>query len=195
MPQLVEPVIDPRLLDGVAQPEIAAGELTLRTWSAADVPSLIRAYGDADIQQWHLRSLESESEAVALIDEWSDRWRYGIGASWAVVRSSDATVVGQVAFRALYLVDGLAEVSYWVLPRARRSGVATRATRALGDWAIDDLGLVRLELVHSVHNPPSCRVALQAGFLVEGTKRMLQRHLDGFHDMHLHSRIRGDKTP
>jgi RimJ/RimL family protein N-acetyltransferase len=110
------------------------------------------------------------------------------------VRTDDPdTVVGQLAFRSLYLADGLAEVGYWVVPTARRAGVASRATRALSDWAIGDLGLVRLELVHSVHNPPSCGVALRAGFRIEGTKRMLQRHLDGIHDMHLHSRVQGDE--
>jgi hypothetical protein len=55
---------------------------------------------------------------------------------------------------------------------------------------------VRLELVHTVHNPESCGVATAAGFEIEGIKRRLQRHTDGWHDMCLHSRIAaGTPTP
>lgn len=193
VPELVDPVVDPQRLAGIQQPEIDADDLLLRPWSVADAQCLVEAFSDEEIQRWHLWSLVSEAEAADWVAEGNDRWQRKVGASWAVLRVDDrGAVVGQVSFRSLYLADGLAEVGYWVLPAARRTGVASQATRALADWAIDDLGLMRLELVHSVHNPPSCGVALRAGFRVEGTKRMLQRHLDGIHDMHLHSRVRGD---
>jgi hypothetical protein len=35
-------------------------------------------------------------------------------------------------------------------------------------------------------------VAIGAGFQVEGTKHRLQLHADGWHDMHLHGRVRTD---
>lgn len=193
MPELVGPVVAAESLDGVPQPEIRTPDLLLRPWTTADVRRLLAAFSDPEIQRWHLRSLDSEAEAVEWVTRRAEQWERKTGASWAVTGATDpGDVLGQVGFRALYLADGLAEVGYWVLPDARRAGVASRATAALSRWAIEDLGLVRLELVHSVHNQPSCAVALKAGFRVEGTKRMLQRHLDGIHDMHLHSRIRGD---
>ena len=49
-----------------------------------------------------------------------------------------------------------------------------------------------MELLHSTRNLPACLTAKRAGFRVEGTKRRLQQYQDGFHDMHLHSRVRGD---
>jgi hypothetical protein len=50
--------------------------------------------------------------------------------------------------------------------------------------------------VHSVRNHRSCRVAKDAGFSVEGIKRSLQRYEQGgFHDMHLHARVRPAETP
>ena len=36
------------------------------------------------------------------------------------------------------------------------------------------------------------RVAAKAGFALEGTLRSAMRHPDGWHDMHLHARVRGD---
>jgi len=44
-----------------------------------------------------------------------------------------------------------------------------------------------------VHNLPSSRVAIEAGFDFEGVKRCAGLHLDGWHDMHLHARINDTK--
>ena len=41
-------------------------------------------------------------------------------------------------------------------------------------------------------NPGSCRVAVKAGFALEGTLRSAMRHPDGWHDMHLHGLVPGD---
>lgn len=57
------------------------------------------------------------------------------------------------------------------------------------------LGLQRLRLTHSVENPASCRVAERAGFALEGTMRSALLHEDGWHDEHLHARVRGDAWP
>ena len=66
------------------------------------------------------------------------------------------------------------------------------AVTALADWALDVVGLHRLELYHATANEASCRVALKTGFAPEGTKRSAVLHEDGWHDMHLHARIKGD---
>jgi RimJ/RimL family protein N-acetyltransferase len=194
MPYVVEPVVDPERLAG-PQPEIDARELVLRRWTHRDAGQLRAAYADRAIQQWNLRTVESLDEAAKLISAWRQGWKRCNAVSWAVVDAGrPQTVLGQVGFRALYPVDGMAEVSYWVVPGHRQRGVATAATRALADWAVTTLELERLELVHSTRNLPSCRVAIAAGFAQEGVKRRLQQHADGWHDMCLHGRIRADET-
>lgn len=190
MPYVVKPVVDPKRLAG-PQPEIDAHGLILRRWTARDAPQLMAAFADAAIQKWNLRTVESLDEAEKLIAAWRHGWKRHTAVSWAVVQPEQReTVLGQVGFRALYPVDGMAEVSYWVVPGARQRGVASAATRALADWAVTELMLERLELVHSTQNEPSCLVAQAAGFQGEGIKRRLQKHVDGWHDMCLHSRIR-----
>jgi RimJ/RimL family protein N-acetyltransferase len=57
------------------------------------------------------------------------------------------------------------------------------------EWALEDVGLHRLELEHSTHNLSSCRVAEKAGYRWESTKRSQAKHQDGWHDMHLHVRL------
>src|SRR5665647_312441 len=88
--------------------------------------------------------------------------------------------------------EGLAEVSYWVLPAARGHRVATRALRTLSTWVFDELNLHRVELAHSTLNPASCHVAENAGYTLEGVKRSESLHTDGWHDMHLHARLIDD---
>jgi RimJ/RimL family protein N-acetyltransferase len=69
---------------------------------------------------------------------------------------------------------------------------AARALAALISWSFHDAGLHRVWLRHSTANPASCRVAHRAGLTVEGTNRGAARHADGWHDMHLHARLRTD---
>jgi [ribosomal protein S5]-alanine N-acetyltransferase len=63
---------------------------------------------------------------------------------------------------------------------------------ALSEFAFSDLGFHRLELVHSVANQASCRVAAKVGYALEGTMRGQSPHDDGIHDAHLHARIASD---
>ena len=172
------------------QPAVHAGRLLLRPWSEGDVEVLVAAYGDEAIQRWHARTVASVREARALIDEWIAGWAAETAARWAVVDTTADEVAGQVALRTIDQQEGEAELSYWVMPQSRRSGVAAESVRALSGWAFDELGLHRLELHHSVLNPASCRVASKADFVLEGTMSQKTAHADGRHDMHLHARIR-----
>ena len=129
----------------------------------------------------------STSEAAAWIEAWPNRWRHETGCGWAI--SDEYYVLGQIAFRAIDLHEGAAELSYWVLPAARGQGVAQQAVLALTDWSFAVLGLHRIEINHSTLNVASCHVADRAGYVLEGIKRSQVLHPDGFHDMHQHARI------
>jgi RimJ/RimL family protein N-acetyltransferase len=170
------------------QPSIpAGGGLTLRPFREADAETLVTAYADPAIQRWHRRSLD-RTEALDWIRgrAWK-RWVEESGAEWAVVDDVDV-LVGRVGLPALHLTDGVAEVGYWVMPAARGRGVAGHSLTAMANWLFAQ-GLHRLELVHSMDNQASCRVAAKAGFEVEGICRSALLHTDGWHDMHLHARI------
>lgn len=173
----------------LTQPEITANGITLRPWQSSDRRTVVAAYADPAIQLWHFRSM-TDDEADEWISSWSDRWRNETGAGWAVYDTGG--IAGQISLRRVTLSEGVAEVSYWVLPSARGRRVAPRALDALTVWCFRTLGLHRVELNHSTVNTASCRVAQQSGFAIEGTKRSQCRHADGWHDMHLHARLSSD---
>ena len=146
------------------QPVLYVDELTLRPWTVADVPALSAAYADPAIRHWHSRSM-TWSEAGLWVSAANRGWTDEIAANWAVADTE--RLVGRISLRTVDLEDGLAEIGYWVVPSARGRGIAPRTLVAVSNWAIDELGLHRLELQHSTRNEPSCRVAEKAGYSLE----------------------------
>ncbi|GGV12620.1 hypothetical protein GCM10010260_59260 [Streptomyces filipinensis] len=64
----------------------------------------------------------------------------------------------------------MAGIGYWTGAPSRGLGLASRAVEMLTTWAFDtDEGeaLARLELIHNVGNPASCRVAEKTGYALE----------------------------
>ncbi|GAB3137891.1 GNAT family N-acetyltransferase [Micromonospora sonneratiae] len=187
------PAIPAGTLANGRQPVLsAAGGLLLRPWEAADAAVFFAAYRDPEIQHWHTRQPASEDQVHEWFELYRQAWEEETGASWAVTRGG-GEVLGRMAMGGMNLNDGVAGCAYWVLPAARGAGVASRALTALSVWALGEAGFHRLHLDHSTRNNASCRVAVKAGFLLEGTKRSDAIHSDGRHDMHLHARIRGDE--
>jgi len=109
---------------------------------------------------------------------------------WAVAESGCDTLLGRVSLKSFNLADGTAEVAYWMVSAARGEGTCTRAVMTLTDWALEQVGFHRVELEYSTANQASCRVAIKSGFEAEGIRRGAALHADGWHDMHVHARVR-----
>jgi len=193
MPFLLPPAIPDGRLAASDQPVVPVdGELLLRPWEAGDATVVVEAFQDPAIQLWHGRRADSEDEAREWITQWRAAWAAESGANWAVADARSGAVAGRLSLRALDLGTGQAELAYWTHPAARGRGVAQRAVAAVTAWAFAEAGFHRLELMHSVANHASCRVATKSGFALEGTRRSALLHADGWHDMHLHARLRDD---
>ncbi|MFB7026799.1 MULTISPECIES: GNAT family N-acetyltransferase [unclassified Streptomyces] len=165
--------------------------LELRPWRVSDADALMAAGRDPGIRHWNRLLVETPEGARRRIERMHERRRAELSAIWAVARPA-GEAIGLAGWGDIDLAGGSAEIVYWLLPAARGGGVAVEAVRRLGAWALDDLGLHRLRLCHSVANPASCRVAEKAGYSFEGTMRGALLHADGWHDEHLHALVRGD---
>ncbi|MGW5849282.1 GNAT family N-acetyltransferase [Streptomyces sp. NPDC055254] len=192
-PPAIPPVVPAGRMRALPQPEFALpGGALLRPWAPYDVPALVASCLDPDIRHWNRPSPLTPSQAHARIARWQERWRAEEAAVWAVSPAAGGPAVGLIGLGDLDLAGGSGEFLYWLLPAGRGTGVMVEATEAVSRWAFDDLGLHRLRITHSVANPASCAVALKAGFLLEGTMRGALLHCDGWHDEHLHARLRTD---
>jgi RimJ/RimL family protein N-acetyltransferase len=85
-----------------------------------------------------------------------------------------------------------AELGYVIAPAARGRGVATEALRLLTEWAFADLGIQRAELLISVENEASKRVAARCGYVREGVLRSLYIKQDQREDTEIWSRLPSD---
>jgi ribosomal-protein-alanine N-acetyltransferase len=190
MPRLINSVIAPGLLSRDPQPNLEVDNRSfLRPWTLDDISVVVEAYHDPEIQRWIPYSFDA-AEAQQVIGRWIDTWKMETGACWAIATQSDNAAFGRFAFQTIDLIGGSAEIAYWVLPHSRGEGYAPLATTAICNLAFDQLGLHRVELIHSVHNVGSCRVASKAGFELEGTMKSECLYNDGWHDTHLHARVR-----
>ncbi|MFG2532120.1 GNAT family N-acetyltransferase [Streptomyces sp. NPDC048516] len=172
-----------------------AGNLELRPWSLDDAEVLADSCQDPDIQHWNRLGRLTLDDARDRISRWRQRWQTEHAAIWAIGEPLGGSPVGLIGLADFDLIGGSAEFLYWLLPAGRGRGAMVDAVVRVSRWALDDLGLHRLRISHSVANAASCRVAEKAGFPLEGTMRSALLHSDGWHDEHLHARVQGDAWP
>ncbi|MFK0238076.1 GNAT family N-acetyltransferase [Streptomyces vinaceus] len=165
--------------------------LELRPWRPSDADVLVAAGREPAIRQWNRLLVETPGDARRRIERMHERWHAELSAMWAIARPGEEAM-GLIGWGDVDLTGGSAEIVYWILPAARGGGVVVEAAKRVSEWALNDLGLHRLRLCHSVANPASCRVADKAGFAFEGTMRSALLHADGWHDEHLHALVQGD---
>ncbi|WP_433498602.1 GNAT family N-acetyltransferase [Sphaerimonospora sp. CA-214678] len=111
-----------------AQPVLEAGGLTLRSWFPEDAPAVLRAFTNPAIQHWHRRI-----KALAWIDQCHDRRHAEKAVSWAITRAAE--VVGRLSLSTINLFEGVAQITYWILPVARSQGVAQGSGTGRAWWA------------------------------------------------------------
>jgi [ribosomal protein S5]-alanine N-acetyltransferase len=194
MLRLIPDVVTTGTIGCRPQPMLSAAEdLTLRPWSNDDAAFVVEAFSTPDIERWHFRRYES----IAQADEWiaAERagWDSETCASWAITTAATHSAIGRVAMH-LSPTKGTGEVTYWVVPSARRQRAAVSATLAATRWA-HAVGIHRVQLQHSTQNEVSGMVATRAGFVREGVLRSATLHADGWHDMVVYSHLATDGAP
>jgi RimJ/RimL family protein N-acetyltransferase len=175
-------------------PTATAPGLLLRPWTGQDIPVLVAAHRDPVMRRWLRHPVTTAEQARQVIEARQADRRAGTGFSFAVLEAdADGTAgdpVGGVVVRGLGGEAACGEVGYWVAAPARGRGIATRAVRAVCEWAFGLPGtrpLERLELIHAVGNQASCRVADKAGFTLSAVLPPLPPEFPD--DGHLHIRL------
>jgi RimJ/RimL family protein N-acetyltransferase len=154
--------------------ELRDGDIQLRPWTLDDVPAVVAACNDAEIQKWIpvIPRPYTDKDARAFIMGES---RGSAAHQYAITEGGH--VVGSIGMAVNDSRTG--HVGYWCAAETRGRGVTTRALRLLSKHALEDLRLERLELITDPDNLASQRVAEKVGFQREGVLRSHLTHPDG----------------
>lgn len=144
-------------------PPLADEVVLLRPWRDEDVPQLVAACQDPDIQKYiPIPRPYRTTDAEQYVTRTTHQWRTGAAAAFAMVEPDDQDLVlGAINVT----VSGpVGNSGYWVAPGARGRGIASHALRLLTGWAFAELGLGVILLEIRPQNAPSMAVAVAAGY-------------------------------
>jgi RimJ/RimL family protein N-acetyltransferase len=143
-------------------------DLVLRVPGSSDLQGLAAAFADGELNETDNISPFSRDEVLERLRDSPTLTRLVV----AEVETGD--IVGGGTFHHLDPRRSVVEIGYWLYPRARGRGVATKVARALAEHAFT-LGLQRVAAYVEVGNLPSERVLERAGFTREGVIRSLPK--------------------
>jgi RimJ/RimL family protein N-acetyltransferase len=173
--------------------ELTTADLRIRPPAPEDAHRAFELLNDPDVRRWNpTRACPDLATAEAWLRDGAD-WSDGSHATWSALDRATGRLVGNVSLFAIDSDDLVAKIGYRVHPDARGRGTARQMVDAVTRWAFTERGLARVQLEHAVPNLASCKVALAAGFVLEGTARSAYAAPgDGREDCHLHGRLATD---
>lgn len=153
-------IADPPRVDG----------FELRALSEVDAPGLLDLFSDPEVCAFmDIEPLETEFEALDIIDWAEAQAAQGLGVRWGVRRPGDPRLIGTVGFNRIERSRGLwGEIAYDLARDQWGRGIMSAILPAVVSWGFDDWGLLRMEAMVTVGNTRSCAVLERLGFRLEG---------------------------
>jgi len=145
--------------------------LRLQPFGREHLDAFAATLADPEVQRFtRLPAAPASGFAAAWLARYEDGRRDGTCAAFAIV-DGEGGFLGAALAPAIDAEARTVELGYLVVPAARGRGVATAALSLLTDWAFAELGALRIELLISVENDASKRVAERCGYRREGVLR------------------------
>ncbi len=131
-------------------------------------------------------------ESLGWVTSRPEAWATGQAYSFVMTDAETGRFLGGCGINQIDWTNRLGNLGYWVRRTSMRRGVATKATRLAARFALEELGLHRVEIFAALKNVGSLRVAEKAGAKREGTLRKRLWLHDRAHDVALFSLVRED---
>ncbi len=170
-------------------PDLSDDLVRLRPPRLSDADAITAAVQDPAIPAFTMVPTPyTVEDAIAYIESTVSAWRDGTAGHFVIVDPERGTLLGSVGVQHPDDCSGRAEVGYWVSAPARGRGVAPHALGLVAGWALETVGLRRLEALVFVENERSHRVAARAGFERGGIARARIEHQGRHRDVVVWSR-------
>ena len=188
MSDLFNDEIDPT---EISMQEIEGERVVLRPLGESDAQPLFEVIDDSrDFLSEHLPWPEECSiveDVLSRIESWEMQAQMANGACWGIFEKTqngkkvELKVAGCITLGWVQWKHRSATIGYWLGKDFCGRGLATEALLLVAGEAFA-MGLNRLEVSASVHNPKSIAVARRAGFQEEGLCREYERIHGHFED-------------
>jgi RimJ/RimL family protein N-acetyltransferase len=153
-------------------PELSDDVVRLRPWDARDIECVREASGDPRITEaTTVPAPFTVGAAREFIARQAARAELSEGISLVITDLTESDRARGLLWLGARPRRGVAGVGFWIVPSARRRGLATRAVRLGSDWALSSWGMARLEALVEPGNEASQRTLVAAGFEREGLLR------------------------
>jgi RimJ/RimL family protein N-acetyltransferase len=147
-------------------------DVRLEPFAAAHLDAMTSLLADPEVLRFaRVPSPLPDGFLAAWLERYDTGRAEGTRAAFAAVDAGSGELLGIGVAPVIDAATRTVELGYMVAPEARGRGVARATLRALSDWALDELGAQRLELLIAVDNEPSKRVAERCGYVREGVLR------------------------
>ena len=144
--------------------EFSDGTIAIRTYQPNDVPSCFEAAREsiAEVSR-HLPWLH-QAYSIEETRTWIEKivpklWEQQSEYHFVITEVATGSVLGGCGLDQVNWVDQTANLGYWVRTSRTRQGIATAASKLLARFGFEHLRLKRIDVVTSIDNIPSARVA------------------------------------
>ncbi len=171
--------------------ELTDGDLTLRSPTASDADAVADAVSASLelLKPWMPWANERYDRTAAM--DWISG-KVEPGAVPFMMLDGTGRVIGSTGLNGIDNLNARANLGYWLRADATGFGYATRAVRLVAAYGFEQMELHRVEILMSVENEPSRRVAERAGATYEGILRGRLLLEGRHHDVHSYAIINGD---
>ena len=151
-----------------------ADDVVLRFPSLDDVDAILPAFNDPELREAGNLPAFDRAGLVASLQDLPMLAERGRLLALAAIDARNGQVVGGGTLHHFDSERKIVEIGYFVLPHARRRGIATTIARLLSEHAFS-LGVERVAAYVNVGNVASERVVERAGFTREGVVRSMPK--------------------
>jgi RimJ/RimL family protein N-acetyltransferase len=138
------------------------------------------------------RDEQTKNDIAAWTSYAESAWQSGTLYAFSIVDAADGRYLGACSLENVDPTRSSANLSYWVRSSSTGRGIASDAARRLARWAVDGLGLARVEITMVATNAASIATARKSGAVFEGCLRNRARWSGESHDMMVFSFVPRD---
>lgn len=153
--------------------------LTLRRFTVDDAEDMYRNWASDENVTHYLTWAphKSPEDTRTLLTQWCENYSNPSCYNWVI--EYEGSAIGNISVVELTKTSERAELGYCLSYEFWRRGLMTEAANAVIDFLFNEVGVNRVTIKHSVHNPASGKVAEKCGLHHEGILRAYSKTSTG----------------